>query len=199
MYDWMKKYPWLWAPDDIDGDGSEKYCTIECLPDGWIKAFGEEMCKEIDKEIKRSKLDDMYVVQAKEKYGELVIFFSHHTPAINDILRKYEEISTHVCDRCGRPDVNMINLNHWLSVYCEECYEKHLRRGGKLYKDVVVGEAKMPDKIYWRRYSKNGDEHFEMDISETTRKIRERYAERKANGEFDRQDNFDGDENYYGA
>lgn len=41
------------------------------LPDGWRKCFGLKICKEIKKELKKSKNKEYHVTQIKEKFGSL--------------------------------------------------------------------------------------------------------------------------------
>lgn len=70
----IKKYCWLiprnvWSgkiPEDYD----YYYTEYDCIPDGWQKAFGKIMLKEIDDELKKNNYVNQYrIYQIKEKYG----------------------------------------------------------------------------------------------------------------------------------
>ena len=135
---------------------------------------------------KTEEYNEAYVVEAKEKFGELRMWIHPSNEEIDRILMKYEAISAHVCMHCSAVDVPMLNIGRWLSVYCQHCYNKINNDGRhKPYDEVIDGSAEMPTVIKWGRFSKNGREDFEMDISETVGRIGERYKTRVANGEID--------------
>ena len=199
---YLKKYPWLKGYDPYpESEADLSTCALNWIPEGWVDAFGELMCQELDAALRKTdQYDEAYVVEAKEKFGELRMWIHPPNEETDRILMKYEAISAHVCMHCSAVDVPMLNIGHWLSVYCRHCYDKMNSDGRhKPYDEVVDGDAEMPIVVKWSRFGKNGTEHFEMDIRETVEKIRKRCAERKANGEFE-GDLFEGwEDNYYGA
>ena len=93
-----------WTPPILSLDSGD-------IPAGWVKRFGHELCEDLRAEfIRCGCLNDVYIVQAKEKYGRLTIYFST-MPAwckADDILGKYEELSETVCIHCGSTDAHMI-------------------------------------------------------------------------------------------
>lgn len=97
------------------------------IPAGWVKRFGHELCEDLRAEfIRCGCLNDVYIVQAKEKYGRLTIYFST-MPAwckVDDILGKYEELSETVCIHCGSTDAHMIGCG-WVCPECRDCYNLH--------------------------------------------------------------------------
>lgn len=72
-------------------DYDYSYTMLDDMPDGWRKAFGEELCEAIREElIKVGLLDQYRIIQIKEKYGELVWYGAHGNETIRkDILRQY--------------------------------------------------------------------------------------------------------------
>ena len=69
-YHWLKPYNrWTGSvPDNYDYSFTE----LDSMPTGWRLAFGEQMCEEIDRELRRFDYQDKYeIVQIKEKWGEL--------------------------------------------------------------------------------------------------------------------------------
>ena len=70
----VEKYPWLilrnrWTDEVIEG---YRYTELDSLPYGWRLAFGDQICEEIDQELRRFDYQDKYrIVQIKEKYGSL--------------------------------------------------------------------------------------------------------------------------------
>ena len=93
---------------------------ISEMPDGWRKAFGEEMCREIAEELDRSGLRDGYqILQIKEKFGALTWYDHGGNLQINAIKNKYRQRSIHTCIRCGVPATRVTTL--WISPYCDAC------------------------------------------------------------------------------
>ena len=200
MSEYLKKYPWLKVYDPYSEDESEvDCCVLDWLPHGWVKAFGELLCEDLDRVIKAENLQDEFRIdEAKEKYGQVRIYCHPCTPAIQDVLRAYETYSEVTCCHCGSiEEVKFVPFG-WVSPYCRNCW-KTIDKGRNLERFDALPNQELPDALKWARYSKNGTEHFEMDISEITQKIRERYAKRKANGEFDNDDFEEWENNYYGA
>lgn len=197
MNEYLTKYPWLRGYDPYPDETDTEPCNIlEWLPRGWVEAFGEEMCEDLDKAIKAAGLESEFRIdEAKEKYGMMRLYYYPSTPEIDDIVHAYEQISETVCVHCGAIEgVKFVNVG-WCSPYCRRCYGK-IHRTTDFAKFDALPDEELPTVVKWSRYSKNGKEHFELDISETTRKIRERYEKRKASGEFE-EDVFDEWEDRY--
>jgi hypothetical protein len=198
-HEYLKRYPWSRGYDPYPEDKNEESCTLDWIPEGWEKAFGEIMCEEFEKVIKENNLtDDFRIDEMKEKYGSLRIFCHPCTPAINNSVNTFEMISEAVCGCCGSIEGVKLVPWGWVFPYCRRCFGK-IHRTTDFSKFDALPDQELPIVVKWTRYSKNGTEHFELDISETTQKIRERYAERKANGEFESDDFAEWEDNYYGA
>lgn len=131
-----KQYPFLtirnWRNDEPIG---YEFTYLDDMPNGWRKAFGEQMCEEIKQVlVKANYLYDYRVAQVKEKYGSLR-WYDEGAPSsiykeLQDIINKYEEISERTCIWCGRP-ATKISLG-WISPWCDKCAEK---MGGK-FRDI---------------------------------------------------------------
>lgn len=125
----IAKYPWLLpynrftgeAPDDYD----YTYTELDNMPDGWRKAFGEKMCKEIQQALnmmEKDVADTFRIVQIKEKYGSLRFYTNWLTDQIREIIYRYEKLSEHTCISCGAP-ATKVALG-WTYPWCDECASK---------------------------------------------------------------------------
>lgn len=138
----IAKHPYLlpryeWGDEPIE-DYDYSYTLLDDMPDGWRKAFGEQMCGEITEVLKKyNYLNDYRVVQIKEKLASLR-WYDNGAPEgafeeINSIINKYECLSENTCIRCGKPATKM-SLG-WIDPYCDEC-AKELEKRGMRFKDI---------------------------------------------------------------
>lgn len=72
----VKKYPWLKPHNRQTGEVPEhydfSYTELDEMPRGWRLAFGDQICEEIDQELRKFNFQDNYrITQIKEKYGSL--------------------------------------------------------------------------------------------------------------------------------
>ena len=99
-----------------------EYTELDAMPEGWLKAFGYQMCEEIKQAlIEDGDLDRYRVVQIKEKYAMLV-WYDNGTKVgsrVPDIIDKFERLSWHTCIVCGRKATRM--TRGWICPYCDEC------------------------------------------------------------------------------
>lgn len=182
MKEYLDKYPWLRTMNLYTGKVDNDFCALQDLPQGWVDAFGELLCEELDIAIKKAGFQDEFVIlQAKEKYGQLRLYHSPSNQEINDIVNKYSLLSENICCICGAVDVPMLTRLGWISPFCEDCFNKHINDTRK-YEEVIGKNNKMADTLKYRQYSKEFDspgwKDFEIDISETAEKIRKRWEER---------------------
>ena len=97
------------------------YTELDDMPDGWRKAFGIQMCKEIKNELKKYNYLYKYrIMQIKEKFGTLR-WYDNGSPngCVNPIIIKYENISGRTCIVCGKPATKI--SKGWISPYCDQC------------------------------------------------------------------------------
>ncbi len=81
----VEKYPFLLPrnrfSDEVIDDYDWLYTEMDSMPDGWRKAFGDQMLEEIKNElVKFNFLDKYRILQIKEKYGTLR-WYDAGTPA----------------------------------------------------------------------------------------------------------------------
>lgn len=178
MNELVKKYPWLVVKDEYAEPDEEPITFLDWLPKGWVTTFGEILCEEIDAAIKDAGIEkDFQVDEAKEKYGALVIYFNNSCDELNAIERKFRAISETVCCDCGEIHGVKMVTRGWVSPYCRKCYGKTNRKPDYAYFDNLPTEE-LPTVVKWRRFSQNGIEEFEEDISETANKIKENWKNR---------------------
>ena len=142
----LAKYPWLtpsnrWSgkliTDCMGEDGEEgywpgeplkhpdydyTYTELDGMPDGWRKAFGEQMCEEINKEWlswDKKMQEHFRITQIKEKYGGLRFYTNFTTENLDKIIAKYEDLSEKICIECGTPAVWI--YTSWITPYCDNC------------------------------------------------------------------------------
>lgn len=106
---------------------SETGTFLECIPDGWQKPwFMETMLMSMKSAIREDDMPmgDIYMTDAKEKYGSLRMDFS--TPvteghAFSDMCLAWEELAGYFCCMCGKPHVSI--SRGWICPYCKDCWD----------------------------------------------------------------------------
>lgn len=126
------KYHWLiprnhWTDDELE-EYDYKYTELDAMPDGWLVAFGEQMCEEIQKVLEKANYVDKYrILQIKEKWGYLHWYSNGIPSEISDeywsIIRKYEDLSARTCFICGKPATKI--STGWICPWCDDCADKH--------------------------------------------------------------------------
>ena len=161
------------------------YTLVDEFMTGWWKAFGLLLCEELrDDLIKCGYLYKFRFEQIKEKYGELRAYFAgvpRESDAFN-IIEKYTYLSNYICQYCGKPDTHQID-DGWIMTICEDCYNKMNNRRKKyrttpiIYNNIPGADkdATMPTVRKVTRFSKEGSETIEYDITETVNKIRAKW------------------------
>lgn len=121
----IERFPFLmphnrWT-DEVPEDFDYSYTELDAMPDGWQKAFGEQMCEEIREELVRVDYLQKYrITQIKEKYGTLRWYdFGCTERMLREIIPKYEHLSARTCIRCGNSATKV--STGWISPYCNAC------------------------------------------------------------------------------
>ena len=102
------------------------------MPEAWRKTFGEQMAAELDEVLKKENYSEKYrIVQIKEKFGGLR-WYDNGVPTsihkeVQDIIRKYENLSEKICIRCGKPATH--KTSGWITYVCEECFNLIEKKG----------------------------------------------------------------------
>ncbi len=113
--------------DEVVEDYDYTWTELDAMPEGWRKSFGEQICEEIAKVLKKANYLDKYrIIQIKEKYGSLH-WYDSSVPIeildeINHITKKYEDISERTCIVCGAPATRI--TTGWICPYCDNCISK---------------------------------------------------------------------------
>ena len=116
------KYPFLRVKDPVASDTWTDSWLFD-LEDGWRKAFGDDLCKELDAAIKEDKCEDTFeFVQIKEKFGALRLYAWGYGKKVGEVLAKYEELSKYICGHCGQPATRI--SKGWIYPFCDPCVDK---------------------------------------------------------------------------
>lgn len=189
----INKYPWLHLKDPYAEPDEEPTTFLDFLPRGWVKTFGAELCEDLDMAIKRAGIESEFKVdEAKEKYGALSLCFGPTSKEVDDVERAYRAISETVCCNCGTIHGVKMITRRWVSPYCRKCYAKTTQTPDYDYFDSLPTEE-LPTVVKWRQFGNEQTKHFELDISETTKKIRENWEKKNKESQFaEWEDNYNG-------
>lgn len=125
---------------DIRQIFEKKVRDLDFLYDGWVNSFVPQLKDELF-ELLGSYVEQFVVLQIKEKFGKLVIYFNFDLNGldneyvedieelceeIENLLNKYEEISSKTCIVCGESGI--MRDDYWITPWCDKCYEN--RYGG---------------------------------------------------------------------
>ena len=125
----------------------ENWSELDDMPDGWRKAFGEQMCEEIYQALLKNggkeAVNKYRIIQIKEKWGYLHWYDSNGNTEINKIIRKYEDISEKTCITCGKP-ATKISLG-WISPYCDDCADELSKNCG--IKFIPIDENPLDEEV----------------------------------------------------
>lgn len=187
----VKKYPWLALKDWYSRKIDYAYIHWGCTQ-GWDRAYGDMYLKELGKAVERCGCKHSFqIYEIKEKFGQHRVYCDIPSQEVADIVDKYEKLSENICVGCGKPDVPMINNNHWFLPTCYDCFKLSIRyyegysnasiiktdeEIKDIYQKSICSESRMPDsftRVF--SYDEKGKNTKTVDISETANKIRIRY------------------------
>lgn len=109
---------------------------LNMIPIGWANSLIPELEKEL-RAVLGKYLNDWIVVQAKEKYGQLRIYWTWNDrnytnkeikeldkicKKLNKIIDKYEQISLETCVKCGEESTTFSKI--WTLPFCDDCEEE---------------------------------------------------------------------------
>ena len=115
----LNKYPFMKLADFMGNPADTiDFTSLDDIPVGWKKCFGELLCEDLDKVIPDHLKDTFYFVQTKEKYGQLTAYPNMYPDGVEDILSDYAYISSHVCACCGK--VGVPQTGGWILPLCKE-------------------------------------------------------------------------------
>ena len=108
-------------PDDYD----YAYTELDAMPEGWLKAFGLDMIKEIQEYLNtlpEHARDSIAIVDIKEKFGYLHVYLTGYNKALREIISKYEQKSKFICIKCGKPATKI--STGWICPWCDDCSQQ---------------------------------------------------------------------------
>lgn len=110
-------------------------CAIDGIPDGWMKSFMPQFKDELFEAL-GAYADEIMFYQIKEKFGELTVYWNfpdkeYYTdedireineliPVVQDIIKKYVQISKNTCAVCGEPATYMTTWGY-IAPFCDDC------------------------------------------------------------------------------
>lgn len=86
------------------------------IPIGWHRLYANLI---EDLEV----FGDFAILQAKEKFGGLRVYFGVANDYHFRLLKRYEEIAIHTCQFCGESG-ELRNINDWMYTICDKCASK---------------------------------------------------------------------------
>lgn len=103
--------------------------------DGWYQIV-YHMCREINNVYSKYDLQpDIIVEYIKQKNGELVFMYRYDVDSnikdktyqleIDNIVAECERQAITICEECGKSG-ELRCIDDWLTVLCEECFEKEV-------------------------------------------------------------------------
>lgn len=129
----ISKYPFL-LPLGYDykvgKDYDFTYIEADMVPQGW-KNLIIDLSQELLELFQKNNIDPyrFHIEQLKEKFGTIRLYHNFDNSSsevseeiyqgVEDIIRKYEELSEHTCCVCGK-EATLISKG-WICPYCEDC------------------------------------------------------------------------------
>ena len=112
--------------------------AIDGVPDGWMKSFMPQLRDELFNAL-GAYADEIMFYQTKEKFSELTVYWNfpdrdYYTeedvkdinnliPVVQDIIKKYVEISKNTCIVCGKAATHM--TTGYIVPLCDNCEDKY--------------------------------------------------------------------------
>lgn len=143
--EWVETYPFLrikdnsvypWLP--VDEDEVTECWMIGDLPEGWIDAFGDQICNELTGAL-GDYVDRWITVQVKEKFGSIRWYYHFDVKDLSDeevakvnevekvvssIIDKYDEVSYKTCAWCGAPATHI--TTGYILPLCDKCFNENM-------------------------------------------------------------------------
>jgi len=121
----IDKYPTLFR--SINKPATETLICFGCeCDDGWYGLLDRTLQKVIDLDIAR----EIELVQIKEKYGALRIYFNGGDDELDkevyDIFNEAERESINICERCGITE-SVNRTGSWIKYLCPVCTENRYK------------------------------------------------------------------------
>ena len=102
------------------------YNFVNCfpfLPQGWSVLL-VKMLNEVKASLDKIDAVDVEILDIKEKYGLLKVYFNVYDEELQKIAKKYEAMSDKICMSCGAPMYKSGIRNDSCINLCEDCLEE---------------------------------------------------------------------------
>jgi hypothetical protein len=125
----FEKYPLLF-PKESRSNVMDSLMAFgfEC-GDGWfnlLNATCASIQDLIDTQREEQPIEQVEIIQVKQKWGSLRINTISHPDFIDDIIEVAETLSYHTCETCGdTKNVTMLSQG-WIEPICQNCLNKRL-------------------------------------------------------------------------
>ena len=119
--------------EELREEFNSKTEEFYCLPAGWVDTFVPQMLDDLF-EVLGSSIYDWELLQVKEKYGTLTVYWCWNMDSdlsdedkadleyqLEEILDQYTSISRNTCAMCGEEATHM--STGWMVPLCDECDE----------------------------------------------------------------------------
>ena len=130
---------WKDYQHDIRADFEYNFeSALDSIPDGWMKSFIPQFKDELFNAL-GAFADEIMFYQIKEKFAELTVYWNfpdkdYYTekdfddmeelvPIVQDIIKKYTEISKNTCAVCGGLATHTTDYG-WIVSLCDNCEVK---------------------------------------------------------------------------
>ena len=165
----IEKYPFLRIRNAWTGelDDTYEFTWLDDMPKGWRKCFGLKMCDDILAALQESGMnpEDYQIVQIKEKFGSLRWYDNGAPQQVQDVIIKYEYLSSHVCINCGK--VNVPLYGGWISPYCDYCAQRFYANP----EECIIAQANLESSFMVTKYAENEKNEIKFDISDILDRI----------------------------
>lgn len=180
----IEEFPFLiprnvWTGKIVE-DYDYSYTLLDNLEDGWRIRFGLAFCKDLKEVLEKNNcLDDYYIYQIKEKFGQLR-WYDNSPQEWSDHMYAWEYISEHTCKRCGKFPVPMRDDGGWVSPWCDDCFgywrkTPFTEDEKKKWALSDPCNGRLLEYLEITRYSKDGDEIRYIDMKPYYDKIGYKY------------------------
>lgn len=125
-----KKYPLIFAKRNKSIRESAMAWGFQCGK-GWYLLI-DILCQSIQNYIDRNKIEQVVCEACKEKFGGLRFYYSGGDEKIDATIKFAENLSSHICETCGKFDTSIGQTGGWIKSLCENCAKSENRKWEKL-------------------------------------------------------------------
>lgn len=118
----FNKYPKLFGQSTESPEVTCMCWGFEC-GDGWYWLI-DQLCDTLQNYIDSNHLDQIEVVQVKEKYGTLSFYVNSCDDLAQGMIWFAESLSGSICEKCGSTN-NVTQTIGWIKTLCETCMKEN--------------------------------------------------------------------------